>query len=237
MTPPQAGAQTALLTHREVQTLFHEVGHLLHHVLSTVKERSLAGTRVLADFVELPSMITENFSWEKKGLDLFAKHVETGAPIPEDMLERMRAARTFRAANMLTRQLGFSTVDLRLHRELEKPTPETLQAFARDAFQPFSPAPLPSDYAMIASFSHLFGSPYGYAAGYYSYQWAEVLDADAFSRFAKAGVLSREVGMEFRTKILARGDEAPPEEIYRDFLGREPDVSALLARMGLSSAA
>lgn len=237
MTPPQAGAKTALLTHREVQTLFHEVGHLLHHVLSTVKERSLAGTRVLADFVELPSMITENFSWEKKGLDLFAKHVETGASIPEDMLERMRAARTFRAANMLTRQLGFSTVDLRLHRELRKPTPESLQAFARDAFQPFSPAPLPSDYAMIASFSHLFGSPYGYAAGYYSYQWAEVLDADAFSRFAKAGVLSREVGMEFRTKILARGDEAPPEEIYRDFLGREPDVSALLARMGLSSAA
>jgi len=233
MTPPRAGAKTALLTHREVQTLFHEFGHLMHQVLSTVRERGLAGTRVLADFVELPSMITENFAWEKEGLDLFAKHVETGAGIPEDVLGRMRAARTFRAANMLTRQLGFSTVDLRMHREAWGATPEVLLAFARDAFQPFSPAKLPADYAMIASFSHLFGSPYGYAAGYYSYQWAEVLDADAFSRFKAAGVLSAEVGQAFRETILARGDEAPPEVLYRDFLGREPNVSALLTRMGL----
>ncbi len=233
MTPPAPGARTALLTHREVQTVFHEFGHLLHHVLSAVRERGLSGTRVLADFVELPSMITENFAWEKEGLDLFARHVESGAGIPEDVLQRLRAARTFRAANMLMRQLGFSTVDLRLHREAVGSTREELLAFARAAFQPFSPATLPEDYAMIASFAHLFGSPYGYAAGYYSYQWAEVLDADAFSQFKEDGVLSRAVGAAFRAKVLARGDEAPPDELYRDFLGRDPKVDALVARMGL----
>ncbi len=237
MTPKAAGAKTALLTHREVQTLFHEVGHLMHHVLSTVQERGLAGTRVLADFVELPSMITENFSWENEGLGLVAGHVDTGAPLPADMLARMRAARTFRAANMLMRQLGFSTVDLRMHREATGATDAELQTFARDAFQPFSPAKLPDDYAMIASFAHLFGSPYGYAAGYYSYQWAEVLDADAFSRFKADGVLSGDVGRAFRETILARGDEAAPEELYRDFLGRDPQVDALLTRMGLGPAA
>jgi len=237
MTPKAAGAKTALLTHREVQTLFHEVGHLMHHVLSTVRERSLAGTRVLSDFVELPSMITENFSWENEGLALVAGHVDTGAPLPSDMLARMRAARTFRAANMLMRQLGFSTVDLRMHREDPGASEAALQAFARAAFQPFSPAELPADYAMIASFAHLFGSPYGYAAGYYSYQWAEVLDADAFSRFKAEGVLSGEVGRAFREAILARGDEAPPEQLYRDFLGRDPQVDALLTRMGLAPAA
>lgn len=236
MTPPGPGKKVALLTHREVQTVFHEMGHLLHHVLSTVKERGLAGTRVLADFVELPSMITENFAWENEGLALFAKHVDTGEGIPPETLERMRAARTFRAANMLMRQLGFSTVDLRMHREPLPETPEALRVFARSAFAPFSPAELPADYAMIASFSHLFGSPYGYAAGYYSYQWAEVLDADAFSRFKAAGVLSPEVGRAFREMVLSRGDEAPPEELYRAFLGREPKVDALLARMGLTKA-
>lgn len=237
MTAPAPGARTALLTHREVETLFHEFGHLLHHVLSAVRERALAGTRVLADFVELPSMLTENFSWEKEGLDLFARHVESGAKLPDAMLERMRAARTFRAANMLLRQLGFSTVDLLLHRTPAATSASELLQVARAAFQPFSPATLPDDYAMIASFAHLFGSPYGYAAGYYSYQWAEVLDADAFTPFKDAGVLSREVGAAFREKVLARGDEAPPEELYRDFLGRDPAVDALVARMGLAAAA
>lgn len=237
MTPPALGARTALLTHREVETLFHEFGHLLHHVLSAVRERALAGTRVLSDFVELPSMLTENFAWEKEGLDLFARHVESGAGLPEDMRQRMKAARTFRAANMLLRQLGFSTVDLLLHRTPAVTSKAELLRLARDTFQPFSPAALPDDYAMIASFAHLFGSPYGYAAGYYSYQWAEVLDADAFTPFKDAGVLSREVGFAFRAKVLARGDEAPPEELYRDFLGRDPTVDALVARMDLGGGA
>ncbi len=234
MTPPKKGAPTALLTHREVETLFHEFGHMLHHMLSTVRERSLAGTRVLADFVELPSMIMENWGWESEALDLFARHHETGAPIPGDVLERMRAARTFRAASALMRQLGFSTVDLVLHREWSDRRSEDLLALARDVFQRFSSTELPRDYAMIASFSHLFGSPYGYAAGYYSYQWAEVLDADAFSRFKEEGVLSPAVGEAFRDSVLSRGDSAPPEELYRTFLGREPKVDALLSRMGVA---
>ena len=235
MTPPRAPGQPALLNHREVETLFHEFGHMMHHVLSEVPIRSLAGTRVVSDFVELPSMIMENWCWEREALDRFARHFETGAPIPDEVKDRMLRARTYRAANALMRQLGFSTVDLSLHTEYAPDKDGDVMAFARDVFARFSPTALPADYAMLASFSHLFGSPYGYAAGYYSYQWSEMLEADAFGRFKQAGILSRTEGDRFRSIILARGDTEDPAVLYRTFLGRDPDVSALLVRLGVAA--
>ena len=235
VTPPRKPGQPALLNHREVETLFHEFGHMMHHVLSEVQVRSLAGTRVVSDFVELPSMIMENWCWENEALDRFARHSETGAPIPTDVKQRMLAARTYRAANALMRQLGFSTVDLLLHTEYDPKQHGDVMDYAREVFGRFSPVPLPSDYAMLASFSHLFGAAYGYAAGYYSYQWSEVLEADAFGRFREGGILSGEVGDRFRRTILARGDTDDPAVLYRTFLGRDPDVGALLTRLGIAA--
>ena len=236
VTPPRKPGQPALLNHREVETLFHEFGHMMHHLLSEVAIRSMAGTRVVSDFVELPSMIMENWTWERDALDRFARHYETGAPIPDDVKDRMLRARTYRAANALVRQLGFSTVDLLLHTEFGRDgETRDVMAYARDVFAKFSPVPLPDDYAMLASFSHLFGAAYGYAAGYYSYQWSEVLEADAFGRFREAGILSREVGDAFRKSILSRGDTDDPAALYRSFLGRDPDVNALLKRLGIAT--
>lgn len=235
VTPPAEAGRPALLNHREVETIFHEFGHMLHHLLSDVPIRSMAGTRVVSDFVELPSMIMENWTWEAEALDHFARHFETGAPIPADVKERMLRARTYRAANALVRQLGFSTVDLLLHTSYDEAEHGNPIRFARDVFARFSPTELPDDYAMLASFSHLFGSAYGYAAGYYSYQWSEVLEADAFGRFRQEGILSREAGEAFRREILSRGDTDDPAALYHAFLGRDPDVSALLSRLGVAA--
>jgi oligopeptidase A len=233
LTPP-SGGRPALLTHREVETIFHEFGHLLHHLLSRVETRSLAGTNVAWDFVELPSQIMENWCWERASLDLFARHFETGEPIPEALYQKMKRARTFRAANAQMRQLGFGFVDLLLHTRYSPERDGDVVAYTRRLIQEFSPAPLPPDHAMIAAFTHLFASPVGYGAGYYSYKWAEVLEADAFSRFREGGLFSREIGAEFRGQILSRGDSEDPAELYRRFMGRDPDPRALLVRSGLA---
>jgi oligopeptidase A len=239
LTPP-IGDKPALLTHREVETIFHEFGHLLHHVLSRVEVKSLAGTAVAWDFVELPSQIMENWCWEREALDMFARHYRTGAPIPEELYRKMVGARTYRGANMQMRQLGFGFVDLKLHREYDPARAAQdgtdVCRYARDILQQFTPAPLPGDYAMIAAFTHLFASPVGYGAGYYSYKWAEVLDADAFTRFRMEGIFSPEAGGAFRENILSKGDSADPAELYRRFMGRDPDPNALLARSGLQTA-
>ena len=233
LTPP-AGGKPALLTHREVETIFHEFGHLLHHLLSRVAIRTLAGTSVAWDFVELPSQIMENWCWEREALDLFARHWETGEPVPEDLFQKMKRARTFRAANGQMRQLGFGFLDLLLHVRYSPERDGDPVEYSRRILQEFSPAELPQDHAMIAAFTHLFGSPVGYGAGYYSYKWAEVLDADAFTRFRDGGIFSREIGSAFRTHILSKGDSEDPAELYRRFMGREPDSAALLARSGLA---
>ena len=235
LTPP-AGDTPSLLTHREVETIFHEFGHLLHHLLSTVPVRTLAGTSVPWDFVELPSQIMENWCMEREALNLFARHYQTGGAIPPELFEKMRRARTFRSANMQMRQLGFGTVDLKLHREFDGEQESDVMAFARNILARFTPAPLPADYAMIASFTHLFAGAVAYGAGYYSYKWAEVLDADAFTRFKREGIFNATVGEEYRTKILAKGDSSDPAQLYRDFMGRDPDANALLERLGLLAA-
>lgn len=232
LTPP-IGGQPALLTHRDVETIFHEFGHLLHHCLTRVPLRSMAGTNVAWDFVELPSQIMENWCWEREALDLFARHVESGDPIPETLFNKMKRARTFRAANAQMRQLSFGIVDLALHTSYSPETDGDVVAFSRNLLAQFSAAPLPAEHAMINAFTHLFANPVGYAGGYYSYKWAEVLDADAFSRFRAEGVFNPEAGRDFRQQILAMGDSEDPAQLYRNFMGRDPDPQALLQRSGL----
>ena len=228
------GDKPALLTHREVETMFHEFGHLIHHMLSRVEVRSLGGTNVAWDFVELPSQIMENWCWEREALDLFARHWETGEVIPEDLFGKLTKARTYRAANAMMRQLGFATVDLLMHVDLDPETEQDVMGRAREVLAMHAPAPLPDDYGMVASFGHLFAHPVGYAAAYYSYKWAEVLDADAFTRFRKEGLFSPDVGGQFRETILSKGDSRDPMDLYRDFMGREPSVQPLLERSGLA---
>ena len=232
LTPP-AGGHPALLTHRDVETIFHEFGHLLHHTLSRVPVRSLAGTSVPWDFVELPSQIMENWTMEQEALHLFARHYESGEPIPAALFEKMKRARTFRSANLQMRQLGLGTVDLKLHREFDPSGDGDVMTFAREILAGFTPAQLPADYAMIASFTHLFASPVAYGAGYYSYKWAEVLDADAFTRFRREGIFNAQTGGDYRRHILESGDADDPAALYRSFMGRDPDANALLERLGL----
>jgi oligopeptidase A len=202
-----------------------------------VPVRSLAGTNVPWDFVELPSQIMENWVMERDALNLFAKHYQTGEPIPEELFEKMRRARTFRSANGQMRQLGFGLVDLKLHREYDPERDGDVLQYAREILQRFTPVELPADYGMIASFTHLFSSPVAYGAGYYSYKWAEVLDADAFTRFRKEGIFNSKTGEDYRRNILEQGDSEDPSQLYRRFMGRDPDANALLDRLGLTRAA
>lgn len=226
-TPPQEG-KPALLTHREVETIFHEFGHLLHHCLSRVEVPARSGVHVAWDFVELPSQIMENWCWEREALDLFARHHETGERIPEDLFRRLQASRTFMGGYQQMRQLSFATVDLALHRRYQPERDGDVVVYAQRVMEPFQARPEFAHNHFITSFSHVFAG--GYAAGYYSYKWAEVLDADAFTRFKREGIFNPETGRAFLENVLARGDSDDPEVLYRAFMGREPELEALLAR-------
>jgi len=231
-TPPTDTAPS-LLTHDEVTTLFHEFGHLMHQLCSRTELRGLSMDGVAWDFIELPSQILENWCWEREALDLFAAHYETGERLPDDLFEKMTKAKNFRSASHMMRQLGFSTIDFKLHREYTKEKDGPILDYCREQMNDFAALPLPRDYGMIVGFTHIFSSPVGYASGYYSYQWAEVLDADAFSRFKREGFMNAKTGSEFRDKILSRGDTQDPGDLFKSFMGREPDPSALLERSGL----
>ena len=242
-TPPEGDAP-ALLTHREVETMFHEFGHLLHHCTSRVEIPSRAGIHVAWDWVELPSQIMENWTWERDALDIFARHHETGDAFPTELLERMLAARRFMGGWAQMRQLSLGTVDLALHEELapkliadagETPDEaldrlqgEEVMRFGESRFAPFSPDPRFARLHMLTSFTHLFSG--GYGAGYYSYLWSEVLDADVFTRFRAEGIFNRETGRSYVDSILSRGDSADPDDLFMEFMGRPPEPDALLER-------
>lgn len=220
----------SLLTLDEVETLFHEFGHALHSLLTDINHSSISGTSVYWDFVELPSQLMENWLGEEETLNMFARHYKTGETIPAELIKRMKAAQNFMKGWQMMRQVAFCKLDMAWH---SHPAPETITdvlAFERQTTDQYALIPY-EDGCMSTSFGHLFAG--GYSSGYYSYLWAQVLDADAFEAFIESGLYNEETGRKLRKEILAKGGSAHPMVLYKNFRGREPDPDALLRRDGL----
>ena len=231
---PPVGGRPSLLTHNEVETLFHEFGHGLHHMLTKVDYPAVAGINgVPWDAVELPSQFMENWCWERESLDLIAGHVDTGAPLPDELYRRMRAAKNFQSAMQMVRQLELALFDFRVHLAYDPARGgrvyDILDA-VRDQVAVMKP---PAFHRFAHGFSHIFSG--GYAAGYYSYKWAEVLSADAFSLFEERGIFDADAGASFRQNILEKGGSAEAMDLFVAFRGREPSVDALLRHSGIAA--
>ncbi|GGW39943.1 oligopeptidase A [Vreelandella hamiltonii] len=229
------GGKPALLTHDEVTTLFHEFGHGLHHMLTKQDIADVSGINGVAwDAVELPSQFMENYCWEKEGLALLSRHVDTGEPLPDALFERLQAAKNFQSAMGMLRQIEFSLFDMRLHHELEAPSADDVQGLLDDVRRHTSVVPVVPFNRFQNSFSHIFAG--GYAAGYYSYKWAEVLSADAWSAFEEAGIFDPATGQRFKEEILEQGGARDAAELFVAFRGREPSVAPLLRHSGIRAA-
>jgi oligopeptidase A len=230
-TPP-VGDKPALLNHNELTTLFHEFGHGIHHMLTKVNTAAVSGINGVAwDAVELPSQFLENWCWEPEALAFISGHVDTGEPLPKDLLDKMLAAKNFQTAIMMIRQLEFSLFDFKMHLNYNPDAPVPVQDVLNDIRNTISVIPVPEFNRFQHSFSHIFAG--GYSAGYYSYKWAEVLSADAFSRFEEEGIFNKETGQSFFNEILSRGGELDAAELFKNFRGREPKVDALLRHCGI----
>lgn len=229
-TPP-VGDQPALLTHDEVTTLFHEFGHGLHHMLTQIDYSAVSGINGVAwDAVELPSQFMENFCWEEDVLDFISGHYETGEPLPKELFDKMIAAKNFQSGMQMVRQLEFSLFDFLLHRDFDDST--DIQDVLNQVREKVAVIIPPEWHRFPNSFAHIFAG--GYAAGYYSYKWAEVLSADAFSRFEEEGLFNPEVGKSFLSNILEKGGSSEPMELFVAFRGRKPTVDALLRHSGIT---
>ena len=229
-TKPTADAP-ALITHDELTTFLHEFGHALHGMLAKGRYPSLTGTSVSRDFVELPSQIMENWAFEPEYLNSFAKHYQTGEPIPAELIEKIVAAKNYLAAYGQVRQLHFGYLDMAWHSLKEVPAVGTVE-FEQSVLAPWGVLPAAEGAAFSTSFSHIFSG--GYSAGYYSYKWAEVLEADAFSLFKEKGIFNTEVADSFRKNILEMGGAEDEAVIYRNFRGHDPQPEALMKKLGLT---
>ena len=226
------GDKPALLTHTEVVTLFHEFGHGLHHMMTQVNELSASGIAGVAwDAVELPSQFMENWCWEKGGLDLFAEHFETGEKIPDEMIQKLLAAKNFGAGLSMLRQLQFGIFDFEIHTFFSTENFKSIQETLNSVRERVAVLETPSFNRFQHGFAHIFAG--GYAAGYYSYKWAEVLSADAYSKFEENGIFDRETGLQFLDSILSKGGSADAADLFIDFRGRPPKIDALLRHCGI----
>ncbi|MDG1909202.1 MAG: oligopeptidase A [Pseudomonadales bacterium] len=226
------GDAPALLTHDQVVTLFHEFGHGLHHMLTKVSAAGVSGINGVAwDAVELPSQFMENWCWQREALGFISGHYESGEVLPEEMLAKMLAGKNFQSAMSMVRQLEFSLFDFRLHAEFDPSVPNQIQAVLDSVRRKLSVVPAPEFNRFQHGFGHIFGG--GYAAGYYSYKWAEVLSADAFSRFEQDGIFNRQTGEQFLVSVLEQGGSIDPMDMFVSFMGREPRVEALLKQDGI----